>query len=137
MKSSILPESVLRRMSPEDRRTIKQETATEAQQAQDDQSERFLQKLIHNDLLRLQSAGESIWFYHARMDRPTTCAKGVPDFLLILGGALNRRFIALECKVGKNDLSPDQALEGAKIRAAGGEFHVVRTFDEYRKAILP
>lgn len=46
---------------------------------------------------------------------------GVPDLVCCMGG----RFIAIECKAGKNKPTPLQEKEMAAIRAAGGTTLVV------------
>lgn len=131
MKTTTLPENILKRMLPEDRRAIRQPTAAEAQAAFSAHSEKHLQRLILNDLLRRQSQGEPIWWVHSRMDKPTKTAAGVPDFVLFI----NRRPVALECKVGSNDLDEDQRHQREKIEDAGGDYYVIRTFEEYKNAI--
>lgn len=56
---------------------------------------------------------------------------GIPDLIVCYKG----RFIAFECKVGKNKPTALQAITIGQIAAAGGYAVVVRTVDEVRKII--
>lgn len=56
---------------------------------------------------------------------------GIPDLIVCYKG----RFIAFECKVGKNKPTALQAITIGQIVAAGGYAVVVRTVDEVRKTI--
>lgn len=56
---------------------------------------------------------------------------GIPDLIVCYKG----RFIAFECKVGKNKATALQAITIGQIVAAGGYAVVVRTIDEVRKTI--
>ena len=47
---------------------------------------------------------------------------GIPDFICCYNG----RFLAIECKAGKGDLTALQTRELTRIDAAGGEAIVVR-----------
>ena len=56
---------------------------------------------------------------------------GIPDIIVCYRG----RFIALECKVGKNNPTVLQAQTIRQIIAAGGYAMVVRTLEEVRQVI--
>lgn len=56
---------------------------------------------------------------------------GIPDIIVCYKG----RFIAFECKVGKNNPTVLQAQTIRQIIAAGGYAMVVRTVEEVRKVI--
>ena len=56
---------------------------------------------------------------------------GIPDLIVCYKG----RFIAFECKVGKNKPTALQAITIGQIVATGGYAVVVRTVDEVRKII--
>lgn len=132
MKATELPEAFLKCMSPATRKDIGQKTAAEAAAVSDVKLERDLHKLIVNDLCRRRSEGQEIHWWHSRMDRKTTNALGTPDFILCRAGQL----IALECKVGSNKLSIEQEAERLHVLLAGGEYHVVRDFEDYRDATI-
>ena len=53
-------------------------------------------------------------------------AKGIPDILICKNG----RFIALECKVGKNTLQDDQKIHSRRIIDSGGVWFCPRTLEE-------
>ena len=55
--------------------------------------------------------------------------KGVPDLLVCYRG----KFIGVECKVGKNKLSPAQIIQRERILRAGGACIVPYTFEEFIK----
>lgn len=55
--------------------------------------------------------------------------KGVPDLLVCFNG----KFIAVECKVNKNKLSPAQIIQCKRIEKAGGACIVPYTFEEFIK----
>lgn len=131
MKPTELPNSVLKCLTAEVRKEIGQKTAAEAEAMSEIKLERELHKLISSDLLRRRSEGQSIHWIHSRMDKRTTNAVGTADFFVIRRGEA----IAIECKVGNNKLSVEQEAERLRVLLAGGHYHVVRTFDEYRKAV--
>lgn len=57
-------------------------------------------------------------------------AKGAPDLLVCYNG----KFIAVECKVGNNDLSPAQNIHKNRILRAGGAHIVPYTLTEFIKS---
>lgn len=84
-------------------------------------SEKQLQKEI-SQLLNLRG----IWFAWSRTDRPTHNIKGTPDFIFSIGG----KSLAMECKVGNNDLSDDQKYVRAKMESNGWTYQVIYTTAE-------
>ena len=58
----------------------------------------------------------------------TAPKKGVSDILACFKGHL----IAIEVKIGKDRLSPEQTGFLANVMRAGGEAAVVKTFDEFK-----
>ena len=54
------------------------------------------------------------------------CSKGVPDLLLCVNGI----FIAMECKVGDNQLQPDQIIHAKRIEMAGGRWCSPRCLED-------
>ena len=54
-------------------------------------------------------------------------ASGVPDILICYRG----RFIAIECKAGKNKPTPLQEAEMQKIRESGGMTYVINEDNLY------
>lgn len=55
--------------------------------------------------------------------------KGKPDLVLCFKG----QFVALELKVGNNQMQADQVIHMKKIIRAGGKHYTPRTFDEFIK----
>lgn len=120
-----LPDNVLKRMSPEDRKPLGKSglTQAECQERIDDRSEKQLQRDIA-DYLRQRG----IPFACSRMDKPTTSTIGWPDFTFPFGG----KFWSLECKSKTGKLSTEQELCGSLILANGGEYKVVRSLTEVK-----
>lgn len=52
--------------------------------------------------------------------------KGTPDVLACING----RFVAMEFKVGSNDMQPDQVIRRKQILANGGLHYTPRTKEE-------
>lgn len=58
-------------------------------------------------------------------------SKGAPDLILIIDG----RFVALELKVGDNDMQPDQRIHKMRIERSGGMHYVPRSLNDVKKII--
>ena len=56
---------------------------------------------------------------------------GAPDIMAIVDGT----FLGLECKAERGRLSPEQIQWGERCRHAGGQYAIVRSVAEARKAI--
>jgi hypothetical protein len=99
--SKILPDKILRLLSPVDRRSLGKAglTAHEALAVARVKSERDLQNLIES-YFNLRG----VVAIRSRMDRKTTTPVGTPDFLLALRG----QAIALEAKLPGENLSDEQ-----------------------------
>lgn len=54
------------------------------------------------------------------------CAKGTPDILLCIHGY----YVAMECKVGNNQLQDDQIIHKMRIEKAGGRWCCPRSLDD-------
>ena len=100
-------------------------------------------KLVAACLRLLQLRGIYAWRNNTGVARPQRKdgsrgfvrfgKKGSADILGVLPGG---RFIAVECKVGRNSTTPDQDDFLGRVRAAGGLAVVVRdTVDELDEAI--
>ena len=59
----------------------------------------------------------------------TAAKKGVSDVI----GVIRGRFLAVEVKIGKDRLSPEQEGFILSVRHAGGNAFVVHTFDEFKR----
>ena len=99
--SKILPEKILRLLSPADRRSLGKAglTAEEALQTARIKVERDLQNLIES-YFRLRG----VFAIRSRMDKKTTTPVGTPDFMLALDGEA----IAIEAKLPGEKLTPEQ-----------------------------
>ena len=90
-------------------------------------------KMKESDLIRKISeylkTVQSLFFWKEHGGMYGTA--GIPDIIVCYRG----RFIALECKVGKNNPTVLQAQTIRQIIAAGGYAMVVRTLEEVRQVI--
>lgn len=122
---NVLPENILKRMRPEDRKPLGKagRTYEECTAQASIKLERELHKLISNELLR-----RGIFAVHSRTDKRTTNAVGVPDFIFAIGG----RPIAVEVKMPKGVLSGEQLAVMNQMKATGWNYFVVRSFDDLR-----
>ncbi len=123
MKAQILPESFLKCVSPADRKMLGQMTAAEGLAAFAAREEKELHKLISLELTRF-----NIVFAHSRMDKRTTNAKGLPDFLFVYHGIP----YAIEAKAPKGVLTPEQVRTIVRMEENGWSCHVVRSFEEFK-----
>jgi len=123
IETTVLPDNVLRRMSPADRRVMGKAglTAEEAREKAMARSERELQNTIAN-YLRLHG----IWFDQDSMAHKRRGTKGAPDFLVCYRG----RFLAWECKIFGAGLKPDQVVARDEILRNGGEWRLIRSLQE-------
>jgi hypothetical protein len=128
--SKILPDKILRLLSPADRRSLGVAglTAEEALGAARIKSERDLQNLMES-YFNLRG----VVAIRARMDKKTTTKRGTPDFLLALRG----HAIALEAKLPGEELEPDQVKMKAAMTADpnGWEWVTVTTLDAVKSLL--
>ncbi len=128
-----LPENILKRMTPSDRKFMGKAgvTSAESQERFNVANERQLQKLLSNELHR-----RGIVFGWSRSDKSTSYTAGWPDYTIIHNG----RVLFWEVKFGAGKLSEDQILIHKKLALAGFTVEIVRKFDdaiESLKRILP
>ena len=124
MKPTVLPETFLRRMSPEDRAPMGAagKTIPEIDEVNAIKLERELHRLIIQDLNRRE-----IEFDHDRMDVKRTGTPGWPDFVL----TYNHETWHVECKVPGNGLDEDQKRVRDNILANGGLWLTAYQFADY------
>lgn len=128
MKTSILPDNILRAMSKADRAPMGKVgvTTREAHEIREARTERELQKQISN-LLRLHG----IWFAQSRFDRKTTNVVGTPDFLFSVVTAAGYSVpVAWEIKTATGRLGEDQERCHAAMRKNGWRVEVIRSYDD-------
>lgn len=125
----ILPNHILEKMSPEDRAVLGKAgmTKAEAEARFIAKSERDLQKLIANELLR-----RGIWFHRAAMHKRTTGTLGTPDFLFVVRGIP----CAVEVKFARGKLRDDQVRAIEQMTENGWRCAVVHSFEELRDFLL-
>ena len=125
---SLLPDHVLQKMTPEDRKRLGKAgmTMREALEKAVAKSERDLQEQIAN-WLRLHE----IAFYRAAMHKKTTGTVGWPDFTFAVKG----RACALEVKFGTHKPEPAQWECMAAMTKNGWRCRVVRSLEEVIAAI--
>lgn len=124
MKTKLLPESFLSKMSVTERQAIGQKTAQEACETYDRNLEGKLQKLIRNELLRRE-----ITFSYSPMHRKTTVTKNWPDFTFPLSG----RFTFIEAKAPGKSPSLDQKRMHDALMSNGAIGIVTSDFAEVTK----
>jgi len=113
----ILPENILRAMSPPDRKRYAagQLTADEALRKAATRAEREEHKVFINWLSQ-----HEIEFRHDRMDRRTSGTLGWPDFTIVHGG----RALLGDFKVYGNKLSPEQQHRFDRLLRGGTEVRI-------------
>lgn len=106
MIDPILPEHILRLMSPEDRQALGKGaiTAAEATECAIGRREREEQK-IFNTWLNVKLAERKLYPINPRSDKASTIRRGHPDYTIFLP---NARMLLLEMKVQGGILSADQ-----------------------------
>ncbi len=124
-KTTVLPDNILRRMDPKDRASLGKAgvTAAEAVEKQLNQTEREVHKDIANYLRQ-----HDVWFSHSRMDRKTTQALGVPDFVFCYVSVENMVALvptAVEVKVGGRKLTSEQESARMLMLSNGWTYHIV------------
>lgn len=131
MSPPVLPDHILKRMSPEDRKSLGRAgmLASEAAAKCVDKSEKAMQAEIqaYCDLRGWPC-------FRARMDRKSTLPNGTPDFLICLpftrGVASIGLFVAVECKMKGNKPSREQEDHLRNIRGNHGETMVAYSSHE-------
>jgi len=123
----ILPDNILKRMSPEERKKLGKGgvTADEAQTVYSDGQEKQLQKDIGGLLNQLPHKPYVIQSPYGKK----TLNPGQADFVICYRGY----WLSLEAKCGKNKQSMEQIMDEAKVANAGGRYYVVRTCQEVRE----
>ena len=128
MKSTLLPDNVLKRMSPSDRKRLGKSgrTAEDCKRDHAHVSEREIHRQIEQ---WLNSKG--IVFRHDRMDRKTTGTVGWPDFTF--AGDMGSRGacpVGIEVKAAGGTLSDEQRLLHDRMRLDGWRVFVVHSLQE-------
>lgn len=126
MKSSELPNHILQKMSPKDRKDLGLLTSEEAIAKFEAKSERDLHKQISNFL-----SLRGIWFVHSRTDRPTTQSKGVPDYIFVASYIP----VGMEVKFGKGKLTPEQTSTLNAMTSNGWRTYTVRSVPELKEIL--
>lgn len=86
---------------------------------------------LHDDI-EAECRARGLWYIHSRMDRPTTTGKGVPDFVVFGPGWV----LCVEAKAGKGKQTIEQRDVEVHLRKLGHRYALVRSLDEFRKAVL-
>lgn len=126
MNHTSLPENILRRMKPSDRKAMGLLTSEEAGAKCVAKSEKELQQQI-SGLLDLRG----IPYARQRMDRRSNVVEGWPDITFALYG----QAIAFECKHAGRGLDPEQKKMLPRMLAHGWHCYIVRTFEHARELI--
>lgn len=88
---------------------------------------------LHDDILTY--CRERGWVaVHSRMDKPSTTAKGVADFIIF---ADRGRTFAIECKSRSGKRTVDQIGFMMQLNKLGHACYLVKSMDEFRKIVEP
>lgn len=125
---TVLPENILRRMSPEDRKTLGKagQTAAEAGAVADKRAERILQREIAQ-YLNLRG----IAYGWARTDKRSTYTESWPDFTC----AVNGTPVAFEVKNATGKPTAEQEKCHEAMRGNGWQVFVVRSLAEVKAVV--
>lgn len=74
-----------------------------------------------------------LYYVHSRMDRPTTTALGVTDFIIAAPNGITH-WIEVKRRGGK--LTSHQNVTRHILLAAGHRYSLIFSFEEYAKALL-
>jgi hypothetical protein len=86
---------------------------------------------LHDQIL--DACTQRRWYVvHSRMDRPTTTALGVPDFVIAMDGG---RVLWVECKTRTGKLTSEQEAVKARLERLGHAYVVVRSLREFMEAV--
>ena len=66
--------------------------------------------------------------HYCRMDKPTTCGVGDPDFII---AADKGRTFYIEAKTKTGKLTEAQMAAAAWLRKLGHEYHIVRSYQQF------
>lgn len=130
MKAEILPNNVLKLMSPADRRLLGRAglTTAEVEHIVLERTEKQLQE----DMIKLLDQ-RGIFFNRSRMDKRTTCRVGMFDFTIFLP---NEKYLAVEAKVAGGALSLFQRKVFTEFwEKTGRVVHIVMDLDSFRKLL--
>lgn len=122
--TGIIPESLLKLMSPQDRAKLGQrgKTSDDYRKQAVAKDEKQIQKDISGYLRLL-----GIWHVQSRMDRRTSNTVGTPDFIFVYKGFA----VFWECKTAwSSHLRPEQAEARAAIIRQGGHHRVITGLHE-------
>ena len=126
----VLPENVLRRMCPADRKALGKAgvTASEAVELHEQRAERVLQQQIESCLLRL-----NVFHMRAPMHKANSLPVGWPDFTVFLRNGVS---LLVEVKTETGAIRPDQLELHAKFKQqTGREVALVRSYDQFVKLL--
>lgn len=127
IESSIIPDHILKCMSPEDRpKGVEGMTKEQLVERGEEKEESEIQDQICS-YLRLRD----IWFERKAMHKKSTGTTGCPDFLFCANG----RFIAMEVKTATGTVKKNQQTALEAIAKNGGRVYVVRSFKQAHEVI--
>ena len=87
---------------------------------------------LHDDILQwIREQVPQPAYIHARMDKRSTCNKGVPDFVILFKG----RVIAIECKTRTGKRTPDQLAWGLLAEFNGFKVWECRSKSEFLEIV--
>jgi hypothetical protein len=127
VKSSILPENILKHLRPEDR----PKGQLTCQEAGEKVSERQEQGLFYNWLLLAEGRGE-LAFDQSATNKRVTSRTGFPDFRIWPD---HQPAFFIEFKVAGGKASPEQQERFAALGRLGYEVHIARSCDEAIKIV--
>jgi hypothetical protein len=90
-------------------------------------SERRYERDLHDEILT-ECARRRFYVVHSRMDRATTQAKGVTDFIIAMPDS---KTLWVECKRKGSKMTPEQNVTAHVLKALGHRHAVVHTLAEF------
>lgn len=130
MKSKVLPENILKCMSPETRSPLGKAGKTSAEAIA--KHEYGQERKLHQQIKQLLDI-KNLMYVYSRTDKRTTVSKGFPDFCIFRP---NSSPMMVEVKVGTNKLSEDQLIWAKKyFECTSGLVFTVRSLEELKALI--
>jgi hypothetical protein len=125
--NKILPENVLKCMSPEARRPLGKAGVTSAEAVA--KHEYGKERKLHQQICQLLNIRNYVYI-HSRTDKRATNGAGVPDFIIF---RRDQPELCVEVKYGMGSLSEDQMKWAIKYAASTDRLvEIVRSLDEVK-----
>ena len=125
--TTILPNHVLEKMDPADRKRLGKAGITMKEAIE--KAEVKQEKDLHEQIVAYLEQHHGVKVGHARMDKKSTFTEGWPDLTF----SINGKACALELKVGKKKPEPEQMACMSDMLVDGWRVQVVRSLEEVKQ----